>query len=62
MNEERIIRNSVRCGLCGDEIESRHRHDFVQCRCGNVAVDGGHDYLRRVFSGGPYEDTSLIER
>ena len=61
-----ITRNSVRCRLCGDEIESKHRHDFVGCSCGAVAVDGGHDYLRRVFDSSrvpldelPYEDTSL---
>lgn len=42
-----IIRNAIRCNLCGDEIESRHRHDYVQCKCGACAVDGGKDYLRR---------------
>ena len=28
-------------------IESKHVHDFVSCSCGAIAVDGGHDYLRR---------------
>ena len=23
-----IIRNSAQCSYCGEEIESRHRHDF----------------------------------
>lgn len=44
-----IIRNMVKCNHCGDIIESRHRHDFVFCSCGRVAVDGGHAYLRRVY-------------
>ena len=44
-----IIRNAIRCNICGDEIESKHRHDFVECSCGACAVDGGHDYLRRCF-------------
>ena len=35
--------------ICGDEIESKHRHDFVTCKCGACSVDGGHDYLRRCF-------------
>ena len=26
-----IIRNAIRCNICGDEIESKHRHDFVTC-------------------------------
>ena len=41
---------------CGDIIESVHRHDFVECSCGSIFVDGGHDYLRRGFpSGDPGE-------
>ncbi len=45
---KRITKNAVRCRKCGEEIESRHVHDFVRCGCGSVAVDGGHEYLRRV--------------
>lgn len=50
---KRIITNKIRCKKCGDIIESKHRHDFVVCKCGAVAVDGGHDYLKRT---GNYED------
>ena len=58
--EERvIIRNAIRCNICGDEIESKHRHDYVECKCGACAVDGGHDYLRRCFrEKGCYTDIS----
>lgn len=42
-----IIRNAIRCNLCGDEIESKTVHDFVWCKCGACAVDGGHEYLKR---------------
>ena len=45
----KIIKNAIQCKLCGDVIESKHVHDFVQCKCGACAVDGGHDYLRRCF-------------
>ena len=41
------MRNRARCKLCKDVIESFHVHDFVQCRCGEIFVDGGHAYLRR---------------
>jgi len=44
-----ILKNAIRCNFCGDEIESTHRHNYVQCSCGACAVDGGHDYLRRSF-------------
>ena len=45
-----IMKNSIRCNLCGDVIESTFRHDYVACSCGACAVDGGHDYLRRAYS------------
>lgn len=48
-----IIRNRCKCALCGDVIESKHRHDFVTCKCGAISVDGGKDYLKR---SGNWED------
>jgi hypothetical protein len=59
---EVIERNSVICDLCGDEIESTHRHDWKFCKCGRVSVDGGHDYRKVSWrdDGGPtYTDTSI---
>ena len=47
-----ILRNRAKCLRCGDIIESRNRHEFVTCKCGALSVDGGHDYIRRVFSQG----------
>lgn len=44
-----IIHNRIKCNLCGDIIESKHVHDFKYCKCGRVAVDGGHEYCRRCF-------------
>jgi len=43
----KIIRNRAKCLKCGDIIESKHRHDFVRCKCDAIFVDGGHSYLRR---------------
>jgi hypothetical protein len=43
-----IVQNAVICNKCDDFIVSKHRHDFVSCKCGNVSVDGGQAYLRRV--------------
>jgi len=45
---QRVLRNRAQCRLCEDVIESRHRHDFVSCRCGEISVDGGAAYLRRA--------------
>lgn len=45
------------CLKCNEILESKYRHDFVQCSCDNESfVDGGNDYMR---VGG--KDMSLIE-
>lgn len=46
-----IIQNAVICNVCEEFIFSKTRHDFVTCKCGNIAVDGGQEYLRRVGGG-----------
>ncbi len=45
----KIIKNAIKCKKCGDVIESTSVHDFKFCSCGSVAIDGGHEYLRRSF-------------
>ena len=61
MTRPKIIRNSVQCLKCNEEIVSEHRHDFKFCKCGNIAVDGGKDYLKRSGGIGKYKDTSIFE-
>lgn len=53
-----IISNKVRCLVCGEVIESTSVHSFKRCKCGNVAVDGGHDYLKRSYKTNNYEELS----
>ena len=56
-----IVRNSAKCLLCLDEIESVYRHDYVTCSCGAVAVDGGKAHLRRSLTDpAAYQDTSIL--
>ena len=56
-----IKKNAIRCKLCGEVIESTYRHDFKFCSCKSVAVDGGHDYLRRVGDKSNWEELSETE-
>lgn len=56
-----IIRNVAKCKICGDVMESTYRHDFRTCRCGNLSVDGGHDYLKRCFRNGEDSFVDLSE-
>ena len=48
----KIITNKIQC-----IIESKSVHDFKFCKCKQVAVDGGHEYLRRCF----YKEDDYIE-
>ena len=40
---------AIECPSCKDVIYSRARHDYNKCSCGEVAVDGGFDYLKFAF-------------
>jgi hypothetical protein len=42
--------SKAKCLDCEDILESKHRNDFVKCKCGNSFLDGGDDYFR---GGGP---------
>ena len=44
---EVVVVNKCQCRHCGDIIESKHRHDFVRCKCGSIFTDGGKSYIRR---------------
>lgn len=58
---ERILRNVARCRACGDVVESTHRRHFVKCRCGELFVDGGTDYLRRGWGAAGFDELSEFE-
>jgi hypothetical protein len=42
-----VLLNKCQCRVCEDIIESKHRHDFVRCKCGSIFTDGGNAYIRR---------------
>jgi len=52
-SKKKLIKNAAKCKKCGDIIESTHVHDFKYCKCKQICVDGGLEYLRR---GGNLED------
>ena len=57
----RIVINKIKCKKCGDVLESKSVHDFKFCRCGAVAADGGHDYLRRCGNKDDWEELSVTD-
>lgn len=54
---EKLTKNAIKCLKCGDIIESKYRHDFVQCSCGSCFVDGGLNYCR---VGGDLESIEVL--
>ena len=59
---KKILVNKIKCKKCGDIIESKSVHDFKRCKCGAVAVDGGHDYLKRCGNLEDFEELSEYEK
>lgn len=62
----RIIENKIQCNICKDIIESKYTHDFKWCECGNVAIDGGKEYMKRCskkYDGDsmPFNDLSITK-
>jgi len=51
LKPKRLTRNAAECHNCNTIIESKHRHDWVQCNCvppdNGIYVDGGLAYSRR---------------
>lgn len=48
----------IKCLICNDIIESKYRHDLVNCRCENCYIDGGQDYLH--FGGKDFNKILII--
>lgn len=48
----------IRCKKCGSVIESRERHDLVECKCKAIYIDGGNDYTRIGFKN--EEDYEIV--
>ena len=46
---DQILSNQAMCLKCGDEIYSASRHDYTECKCGEISVDGGMAYLHHGF-------------
>ena len=59
--KEEIISNKIKCKKCGDIIESKSTNDYKKCSCGDIAVDGGKDYLKRIGNEENYEKLSELK-
>jgi hypothetical protein len=41
--------SAIKCPTCKDIVFSRARHDYRPCSCGEVAMDGGFEYVRIAY-------------
>lgn len=56
---KKLLINQAKCLLCGDIVTSKHSHDYVTCKCGNLSIDGGNEYPRRLYNKpNSYQDLS----
>jgi len=54
LNVGDIWNNAAICHECDNYVRSCNRHDFRRCSCGNLAVDGGSMYAKRMGKPGSY--------
>lgn len=55
-----LLVSKLQCSSCNDIIVSRHRHDYVTCKCGKLSLDGGTDYRRIIYNTlDSYSDKSI---
>jgi hypothetical protein len=55
-----ILSNRAKCLKCEDVIFSASVHDFKSCKCDNIFVDGGMDYIRHGWKDAlAYKDLSV---
>jgi hypothetical protein len=56
-----IRSNKAACLKCAEVVESKFPHHFVTCACGNLSVDGGLIYLKRLFNPGEDDGPTFDE-
>lgn len=54
-------RNICKCKICGDIIESKSVHNYVECSCRACYTDGGLDYCRRGWDPAYGDIKDVIE-
>lgn len=54
-----ITVNAIVCKKCDNVLFSRHIHDFRECDCGAIAIDGGFDYLKICGNESDFDDVKI---
>ena len=64
--KRKILKNAIRCKICGEVVESKTTHDFEACKCYRESdgakgsfCDGGTSYLRHGGDPDTYESLCI---
>ena len=45
----KIVTNKAKCLNCNDELISVNAGYVVECKCGNLKIDGGKEFCQRII-------------
>lgn len=54
-----IMKNAVKCKVCGSYIRINTEYDYIPCACGAIAVDGGPEYVRIIGDPNNWEIVTI---
>ena len=54
-----IMKNAIKCRICGSYIRMNTGYDYIPCACGAIAVDGGDQYVRILGNRDDYEIVAI---
>lgn len=54
-----IMKNAVKCKVCGSHIRINTEYDYIPCACGAIAVDGGPEYVRIIGDPNNWEIVTI---
>lgn len=56
-----IIRNRAKCRLCRDILESITPTECITCRCGEITIAGGKEFIHRCWTTDRNNIIEMIE-
>lgn len=60
--EQTLVKQIVKCPLCGSVIESKHHYHFISCECEAISIDGGTNYCRWLWDETRLNSSDIIDQ
>jgi hypothetical protein len=55
------MRNRAKCRLCDSIIESFHSYDHIECKCGEISINGGPDCFKTASKDPSYKNFIRVD-